>query len=191
MPCNINPNNIDGSYPIAGQDNDSQGFRDNFTNIKTNFAFARSEIEDLQKNALLKTALLGTTLSNDLENSILYRAQLRSSTSSFTDLGPKAGIVNVSFLSSNVQKITTLGKIDVVLSDFPTGSGIYASLRLWFDIQHLVDTVTLPNSVAYGLSNISEYDSATGMLTFNVIGNYMFEFSTVDGGATFWISRVA
>jgi hypothetical protein len=36
---NINPNNINGSYPIAGQDNDSQGFRDNFTNILNNFNF--------------------------------------------------------------------------------------------------------------------------------------------------------
>jgi len=31
---NINPNNINAAYPVAGVDNDSQGFRDNFTNIK-------------------------------------------------------------------------------------------------------------------------------------------------------------
>jgi hypothetical protein len=41
----INPNNINGQYPIAGQDNDSQGFRDNFTNVKNNLTFAKSEIE--------------------------------------------------------------------------------------------------------------------------------------------------
>ena len=40
MSSNINPNNIDTAYPVAGQDNDSQGFRDNFTNIKTNFSSA-------------------------------------------------------------------------------------------------------------------------------------------------------
>ena len=28
-------NAIDQTYPVAGQDNDSQGFRDNFSNIKT------------------------------------------------------------------------------------------------------------------------------------------------------------
>ena len=48
MTSAINPNNIDGAYPIAGQDNDSQGFRDNFTNIKTNFEYAGAEINDLQ-----------------------------------------------------------------------------------------------------------------------------------------------
>jgi hypothetical protein len=31
MASNINPYNIDGTYPVAGQDNSSQGFRDNFT----------------------------------------------------------------------------------------------------------------------------------------------------------------
>ena len=28
---------IDGAYPVAGQDNNSQGFRDNFTNTNSNF----------------------------------------------------------------------------------------------------------------------------------------------------------
>ena len=49
MASNINPANIDGTYPIAGQDNDSQGFRDNFTNIKNNFTYAQTEVNDLQK----------------------------------------------------------------------------------------------------------------------------------------------
>ena len=48
MSSNINPNNINGNFPVAGQDNDSQGFRDNFTNILNNFSFASTEITDLQ-----------------------------------------------------------------------------------------------------------------------------------------------
>ena len=62
----INPNNIDGTYPIAGQDNDSQGFRDNFTNIKNNFTFAYDELTDLQSKAVLKSALNGSTLDNTM-----------------------------------------------------------------------------------------------------------------------------
>ena len=34
MASNINTNTIDENYPVAGIDNDSQGFRDNFTSIK-------------------------------------------------------------------------------------------------------------------------------------------------------------
>ena len=46
----INPTNIDITYPIAGQDNDTQGFRTNFTNIKNNFVQASLEITALQAN---------------------------------------------------------------------------------------------------------------------------------------------
>jgi hypothetical protein len=44
----INPSNIDVTYPIAGQDNDTQGFRDNFNNIKNNLTTAKNEISDIQ-----------------------------------------------------------------------------------------------------------------------------------------------
>ena len=44
----INPLNIDITYPIAGQDNDTQGFRDNFRNIKNNLTQAALEITALQ-----------------------------------------------------------------------------------------------------------------------------------------------
>ena len=69
MTSSINPNNINGAYPVAGQDNDSQGFRDNFTNIKTNFDYASAEITDLQSKVVLKAALTGTTLNNNMNNS--------------------------------------------------------------------------------------------------------------------------
>ena len=46
----INPAKIDITYPIAGQDNDTQGFRTNYQNIKNNFTVAASEITALQSN---------------------------------------------------------------------------------------------------------------------------------------------
>jgi hypothetical protein len=51
MASKINPNTINITYPIAGQDNDTQGFRDNFSNIKNNFSVALSEISALQANS--------------------------------------------------------------------------------------------------------------------------------------------
>jgi hypothetical protein len=50
MASNIVSTTIDETYPVAGVDNDSQGFRDNFQIIKDNFAAAKSEVEDLQDN---------------------------------------------------------------------------------------------------------------------------------------------
>ncbi len=42
--------NINVLYPVAGQDNDTQGFRDNFANIKNAFEIAGSEISNLITN---------------------------------------------------------------------------------------------------------------------------------------------
>jgi hypothetical protein len=76
MTSAINPNNINGAYPVAGQDNNSQGFRDNFTNTSTNFQYAADEITDLQNNAVLKGALTGQVLDNDMNGSPLSNALL-------------------------------------------------------------------------------------------------------------------
>ena len=87
MSSNINPNNIDTTYPIAGQDNDSQGFRDNFTNIKTNFQYAEDEISDLQTKVILKSALTGTTLDNDMGGAPISNATLNGARTTRVSLG--------------------------------------------------------------------------------------------------------
>ena len=48
MTSAISTSSIDESYPVAGQDNNSQGFRDNFNAIKTALNTAKGEIDTLQ-----------------------------------------------------------------------------------------------------------------------------------------------
>jgi len=91
MTSAINPNNINGAYPVAGQDNNSQGFRDNFTNTKTNFEYAATEISDLQNKAVLKSSLTGTTLNNDMGGSLLSNAQLQDMSATVVALGSVTG----------------------------------------------------------------------------------------------------
>jgi hypothetical protein len=43
MTSQINTSQIDETYPKAGQDNNSQGFRDNFTYIKDSLVVAASD----------------------------------------------------------------------------------------------------------------------------------------------------
>jgi hypothetical protein len=111
MASNINPNNIDGTYPVAGQDNDSQGFRDNFTNIKTNFQYAEDEITDLQNNAILKGALAGTTLNNNFDGSLIYNYQSQDVSETVVSLGTTSGSVTVNYAAGAVQTVTTSGNI--------------------------------------------------------------------------------
>mgnify|MGYP003650863888 CR=1 FL=1 len=71
MASNIVADTIDDTYPVAGQDNNSQGFRDNFNIIKTNFTAAKSEIETLQNNTAKTNAdnvFFENTLSRYVKN---------------------------------------------------------------------------------------------------------------------------
>lgn len=48
MASNIDPSNINENYPVAGEDNDTQGFRDNFAFIKEALSTARTEVTSIQ-----------------------------------------------------------------------------------------------------------------------------------------------
>ena len=70
MASNINSTGVDATFPIAGQDNDSQGFRNNFNTIKNNFTAAKSEIEALQTNTA-KLNAANNFLGNDVSGANL------------------------------------------------------------------------------------------------------------------------
>ena len=57
MTSQINTANINTAYPVAGVDNDSQGFRDNFLNIKAAVDVAASEITNLQLASSVKSVV--------------------------------------------------------------------------------------------------------------------------------------
>jgi hypothetical protein len=86
---NLNYGAINESFPIAGQDNDSEGFRGNFAAIKASLETAQSDLSDLQLKAVLKETL-GTetaTVANDLLGSTIKNGLY----SNFNGLVPDAG----------------------------------------------------------------------------------------------------
>jgi len=94
----INTNNINVNYPIAGINNSTQGFRDNFTSIKTNLDTAGSEISDLQNKVILKSALNGLEINNDMANTLISNALTKSFRASTYNLGSNLSgniVVNV------------------------------------------------------------------------------------------------
>ncbi len=185
MTSRIVPTNIDGTFPVAGQDNSSQGFRDNFTNIKNNFTFARNEISDLQEKALLKSALDGTTLSNDMSGTQLVRPQLSAWTQSYVNLTSVSGTVNINYNSGNLQKLETAGSVTLSFINWPTSG--YGILRLWIEVTDVNHIVTLPSSVTMGTYDLLGYDSTARTITFETTGDYYFDFSSADGGSSYLI----
>jgi hypothetical protein len=181
MTSAINPYNIDGAYPVAGQDNNSQGFRDNFTNTKTNFEYAASEITDLQNKAVLKSSLTGTTLNNDMGGSLLSNAQLQDMSATVVALQSVTGSQVIDYAAGPYYTLTTTGSITLSFSNFPT-AGTLGCCRVRITISSTAHTVTLPAAVTIGTANLQGY--ASNIITFNQTGTYEFEFETVDAGAT-------
>jgi hypothetical protein len=184
MTSSINPNNIDGTYPIAGQDNDSQGFRDNFTNIKNNFTFAYDELTDLQSKAVLKSALTGGSINNDMAYAQLISPQLLKSVETVNNLGTKTGSFTISWADAHFQYYTTSGNTTLAFSNWPT-SAYYTKLRLQITTDTTNRTVTFPAAVSVGLSDIQ--GAAGQVVTLPTAGVYLFELTTLDNGSTITI----
>ena len=192
MSSNINPNNIDGAYPVAGQDNNSQGFRDNFTNTKTNFQFAAEEITQLQSYAVLKAALTGTVLDNNMNGSLLSNAQLQDMSLTRVALGTLRGSVGINYAAGHYQTVTTGGSISLAFSNF-SAAGTLSFVTVRVTVASTAHTLTFRAAVGNGSSAASllGIEGIFGnTITFAQTGTYEFQFHTDDGGNTVYLSEL-
>ena len=192
MSSNINPNNIDGAYPVAGQDNNSQGFRDNFTNTKTNFQFAADEITQLQSYAVLKAALTGTVLDNNMNGSLLSNAQLQDMSLTRVALGTLSGSVGINYAAGHYYTLTTGGSVSLAFSNF-SAAGTLSFVTVRVTVSSTAHTLTFPAAVGNGSSaaSILGIEGIFGnTITFAQTGTYEFQFHTDDGGNTVYLSEL-
>jgi hypothetical protein len=131
---NINTNSIDTNFPVPGVNNSSQGFRDNFASIKNNLSTASYEITDLQNKVVLKSALDGTSIDNNMGNTVISYAATRNFRSTLKDYGilatePDAVIMDVS--AADVHRGIIVGKTDIVFAGWaPAGTKNGVDLHL-------------------------------------------------------------
>jgi hypothetical protein len=189
MTSAINPNNIDGTYPVAGQDNNSQGFRDNFTNTKTNFEYAAEEISDLQSNVLLKAALAGTTLNNDMNDQLIYAGVIRDFGATRLSLGSVSGSRIIDYTLGHFQTLTTTGSVSLGFSNFPA-AGTTGLVSVSVTVSNVAHTVTLPAAVSVNAIGIQGLNPTSNTITFSATGTYTFQFVTSDGGTTITVNEV-
>jgi len=189
MTSAINPNNINGAYPVAGQDNNSQGFRDNFTNTSTNFTFAADEITDLQNNAVLKGALTGQVLDNDMQGSPLSNALLSNMSENIVVLNTVSGTTVINYALASYQTLTTNGAVTLSFTNFPA-AGAAASVVVQVTVASIIHTLILPAAVSVNNTGIQGLNTSTNTITFAATGVYSFEFSTSNGGSTITVREV-
>lgn len=142
---------IDAAFPVAGQDNNSQGFRDNFQITKDGLAQAATEISDLQLN----TAKLND--DNDFNGNIIENAVTKKLYGSVaTTLEAPTGNLDVS--TGDYQRIT-LSNADVTLTltNWPALDNRFAKVRIHLENAQLSSrTVTFATNA---LASVSDDDS--------------------------------
>lgn len=187
MTSQINPNNVDGTYPVAGQPNNTQGFRDNFTNIKTNFSYAETEITDLQSKAVLKSALSGTTLDNNMADNLIYAVKLNDVSYTYLQNTASSGTITLDYAASNFQYISTTGSVSLGFTNW-CANGSNGFIELNINITNIAHTLTLPASVSIGLYGLQGVSPGTAgvsnTITFARTGQYTFRFTSSNGGTT-------
>ena len=188
MTSSINPNLINGAYPVAGQDNSTKGMRDNFTNIKTNFEYAASEITALQTN----TVTTGSGVTNNFAGALLVDGQIQDFAATRYAIGTTSGTVTVNYANGQYQTVTTSGSITLAFTNFPA-SGAQGWLTVRVTISNVAHTLTLPSAVGTGASAASVLGIqgiSSNVITFIETGTYEFYFNTDDSGATVYLSEL-
>lgn len=188
MTSQINPNLINGAYPVAGQDNSTKGMRDNFTNIKTNLTYAASEISALQSS----TVTIGAGVTNQFGGALLVDAEIRDFSATRNNVGTTSGTVTVNYANGQYQTLTTSGSVTLAFTNFPA-SGKQGWLILRITVASVAHTLTLPAAVGTGASakSTSGIQGISGqIITFAEIGTYELQFHTDDGGATIYLSEL-
>jgi len=188
MASNINSADVDALYPIAGQDNDSQGFRDNFSTIKNSLSTAASEITALQdKTAGVAASAIvesGSTVGGDWNGFYIQDANFRANVEEVYVIGNVTSNQNINWTNGHYQTVQAGDDITLTLTDWPT-SGKLGKMRLAITSDGDSREVTIG---ATGMRN----DGATGWTSTNstsvtvtassTTNPHILEFWTTDAG---------
>lgn len=194
---NINTNGIDVDYPVPGVNNSSQGFRDNFTSIKNNLDTAYNEITDLQNKAVVKSALNGITLNNDMANTLISNALVRSFRATTYNLGAAlSGLITINVSLGDVQTGTVIGNTTLQFGGWaPTGT--QSNVELVLNVTTSTAVISFPPEVtvtnSYGVTTLENYKSVLGVSTVTVpngVTQLVYRLSTLDCGLTIYIEQL-
>ena len=174
MASKIVPGNVDGLFPTAGQDNNSQGFRDNFTATLNNFTEAKAEIEALQTNKASLDA------ASDFADNEVTRAKLKDTSETVYPHGTTGGSITLDHTNGHYQTLTTNAALTLAFTNLPA-SGSLGRIILDITFVSTAHTITIPTSVLVS-GNVSGGDGSSNTITCPTSGRYLYEFMTADGG---------
>jgi hypothetical protein len=193
----INTNAINVNYPVPGVNNNSQGFRDNFASIVTNLNTAGTEITDLQNKVVVKQALLGTTINNDMANTLISNASTRGFRATTYNLGNAlAGTVLVNVSLGDVQYGTVAADTTINFGSWaPTGT--QSNVQLNLSVSNANAVISFPGELVISnddgvmlLENFANIGSVPTVTVPNGVTQLNYMISSTDCGNTLYISPI-
>jgi hypothetical protein len=191
---NINTNGINVNYPVPGVNNNSQGFRDNFNAIATNLNTAATEITDLQNNVVVKQALAGTVVNNDMANTVISNAVTRGFRASTYNLGNAlSGTVVIDVSLGDVQYGTVAANTVLQFKNWAT-TGTQSNVQLSLGVSNSNAVISFPsqlqinpNSGAMLLENFANVANTVTVTVPYGVTTLDYRVSTLDCGNTLTI----
>jgi hypothetical protein len=144
MTSQIETGSIDTTYPVAGEDNDSQGFRDNFTAISAGLAQAKIELTQLQNSSVLRADLATNTtaVENDLNGSTIANAFYNKFYGVYFNGGTRSASADVDLVNGPIQKFTLSGNTVLTFKNWPASG--WAKVQVVVAADAPYDTVRQP-----------------------------------------------
>lgn len=196
MTSQINTNGINVNYPVPGENNSSQGFRDNFAQIRNNLNTGAGEITDLQNKVVLKAALDNSVLNNDMANTLISNASTSGFRATTYNLGNAlSGTVLIDVNRADVQYGAVTGDVQFQFGGWaPTNTESNVVLRL--NIANSIANIQLPSQCVssnnnFGVVLLENYANVSNTATLTAPANTSileYTFSTVDCGNTITVS---
>ncbi len=195
----INTNSLDVNYPIPGQNNSTQGFRNNFTNIKQNLDIAGNEITDLQNKAVLKSALANSTINNDMANTLIANASTLQFRATTYNLGNAlTGNVQIDCSIADVQYGNVSGNITLNFSNWiPTNTKGGVELHIGRPNANVNYSILFPSecifdgNYGWNLLENSNYSNNISTITFpNDVTQINLNLTSTDCGNTIFVEPI-
>jgi len=188
----INTSGIDVNYPVPGQNNSTQGFRDNFSAIKTNISTAGDEITELQQKVVLKEGLNEVTLNNDMANTLISNASVRSFRHTTYNLGNAlSGTVLVNATLGDVHYGTITGDTTLQFAGWAP-INTQSSVRLRLTVANTEANIIFPGEVSFSQGIVENNGEVSGNLVIlkapYEAGVLEYDFTTLDCGNSITIS---
>jgi hypothetical protein len=183
MASTISTVGFDAAFPVAGVDNDSQGFRTNFNVTKVGLEQAATEITSLQST----TAKLNA--ANDFNGSIISEAELQKNTETVYSNAARSGAWSLDWEQGHYQTLQANGTLTATITNLPP-SGVMGRMRLQLTGDGTSRVVTLASATGSILTDGHAAWTGDTLSVNSATTPVIIDLWSINGGTTIFANYV-